>query len=199
MLPTWTIRCICGDGALERREAALAAHEAYLVAHSRAICFAGPMFADDGETRTGLWLMIEAADRAGAEAFIAGEGFNRAGMFGAIEIRRFMAAGPDARRQVEIAPDPACEMFICEWVGAPEVSKVVAAASERGRVPPADRSIVAGAIVTDDGSRRLGTVAIVEAADRAAAVALLAADPSVRAGTYAEIGVDRWRFGKSVV
>lgn len=158
------------------------------MAHSREIRFAGPMFADDGATRTGLWLMIEAPDRAGAEAFIAEEGFNRAGMFGAIEIKRFVAAGP-ARRQVEIAPDPACRMFVCEVVGGAGAAKALQGL--------ADCAVARGWSVRDDGSQTLGAVAIVEVADRAAVDARVAADPS--AGAYSGIRIDRWRFGKSVV
>lgn len=198
-LPTWTIRCVYGESALEKREAALAAHEAYLVAHGRDIRFAGPMFADDGDTRSGLWLMIEAPDRAAAEAFIAEEGFNRAGMFGEIEIKRFVAVGPGARRQVEIAPDPACRMFICELAGARDVSNSDEEMKQVGPVPLADRSVVAGATVTDDGSRTIGALAIIEVTDRAAVEALLAVDASPRTGAYAEIKIDRWRFGNSVV
>lgn len=185
-MPVWTIRCTYREGALEKRDAALAAHEAYLLAHSREIRFAGPMFADDGVTRTGLWLMIEAPDRAGAESFIAEEGFNRAGMFGAVEIKRFIAAEP-ALRQVEIAPDLACQMFVCELVGgsAHELQSL------------ADCAVAFGPSVSDDGARPLGVVAIVEVADRAALDALLGGDPS--ADAYFEIRIDRWRFGKSVV
>jgi uncharacterized protein YciI len=188
-LPIWTIRCICGEGALAKREAALAAHEAYLVAHNREICFAGPMFADDGAIRTGLWLMIEAPDRAHAEAFIAEEGFTRAGMFGAIEIKRFVPAGSGVRRQVEIAPDPACRMFVCELVGGAGAANLLQ--------DSADHAVARGVSTTDDSSRTLGAVAIVEVADRAAVDALLAGDPS--AGAYSEIRIDRWRFGQSVV
>jgi uncharacterized protein YciI len=186
-LPVWTIRCTYGEGAIEKRDAALAAHEAYLVAHGPEIRFAGPMFADDGATRTGLWLLIDAPDRAGAEAFIAEEGFNRAGMFGAIEIKRFVAIGL-ARRQVEIVPDLDCRMFVCELVGG--------AVADDALDGVADRAVARGLIMTDDGSRLLGAVAIVEVADRAAAEILFAADPPVGAS---DIRIDRWRFGKSVV
>jgi len=185
-LPVWTIRCTYGEGALDKRAAALAAHEAYLVAHSREICFAGPMFADDGATRTGLWLMIEAPDRAGAEAFIAEEGFNRAGMFGAIEIKRFVPAGPGVRRQIEIVPDPACQMFVCEFAGGSGAALQVLA----------DQAVARGLNMTDDVSRPLGAVAIIEVADRATLNRLLAADPSM---AISEIRIDRWRFGKSVI
>lgn len=145
------------------------------------------MFADDGETRTGLWLMIEAPDRAGAETFIAGEGFNRAGMFGEIEIKRFVFTRSGARRQVDIAPDPACRMFICEFVGG--------SLADSDLRNMADRAVACGLTTTDDGSQTLGAVAIVEAVDRAAAEALVAAEPLAGAGRR----IDRWRFGKSVV
>jgi hypothetical protein len=154
------------------------------------------MFADDGETRTGLWLMIEAPDRAGAGTFIAGEGFNRAGMFGAIEIRRFVDTAPASRRQAEITPDPALRMFVCEIVGGPSAAVTAHDMSTTGL---AERALAHGLSTTDDGAGVLGAIAIVEVEDRAAAETLAAADPIVQAGAFAEIRIDRWRFGKSVV
>lgn len=142
------------------------------------------MFADDGEPRTGLWLMIEALDRAHAEAFIAEEGFTRAGMFGAIEIKRFV--GPGVRRQIEIVPDPACQMFVCEVAGGCGTALQVLA----------DQAVARGLSTTDDGARPLGAVAIIEVADRATLDTLLAGDPSMG---RSEIRIDRWRFGKSVI
>jgi uncharacterized protein YciI len=158
------------------------------------------MFGEDGETRTGLWLMIDAPDRAAAEMLIAGEGFNRAGMFCESEIKRFIDTSPEERRQVDIAADRALQMFICECFDSAEAAEIGKAEGEPGehREAIAGRVIVRGFSVSDDGSEPFGALAIVEVEDRAAADAFVAVDPMFRAGTHRPKRVDRWRFGKSV-
>ena len=197
----WSIRCTYGPGALARRDGALTAHEQFLVAHRNQIRFAGPMFADNGEARTGTWFLIDAPDRTSAETFIAGEGFNRAGMFGEIEIKRFIDTSPEERRQVDIAADRALQMFICECIEGPIATETRKPAGKaRGGHPKMPGGIVVrGASVSDDGSAALGTIAIVEVENRAVADALVAADPFLRAGAHRRVRIDRWRFGKSVV
>jgi hypothetical protein len=158
------------------------------------------MFDEDGETRTGLWLMIDAPDRAAAETFIAGEGFNRAGMFGEIEIKRFVDRPPEERRQIDFVADRALRMFICECLDSAEAADIGKADGERDehRETIAGRVIVGGFSVSDDGSEPFGALAIVEVEDRAAADAFVAADPMFRAGTQRRVRINRWRFGKSV-
>lgn len=198
----WTIRGTYGPDALARRGSALSAHESYLVEHSRQIRFAGPMFADDGETRSGTWFMIDAAERAAAEAFIAGEAFNRAGMFGDVVIKRFVDTSTERRRQVDIASDPTLQMFICEFVDGAHtalVRRTAGAAHNKYLEQSAKHIVVCGFSVTDDGSRLIGALAIVVAANRTTADAFVAADPMVQARAYADVRTDRWRFGRSVV
>jgi hypothetical protein len=159
------------------------------------------MFGEDGETRTGLWLIIDAPDRAAAATFIAGEGFNRAGMFGEIEIKRFIDRSPEERRQIDIVADRALQMFICECIEGPNAAEISKPAGKaRGGHPrmPGD-IIVRGSSVSDDGSADLGTIVIIEVENRAVADALVAADSFLRAGARRRVRIDRWRFGKSVV
>lgn len=155
------------------------------------------MFEDDGKTRNGLWLMIEAPDRAAAEVFIASEAFSRAGMFDAIEITRFRDTASETPRQTGIAADPARVMFVCECGDGRTMP------ADEARFAPPDianvRLIVGGLTVSDDALIAIGMIAIVEVADRATAEAYLAAAPLVQAGAWRRRRIDPWRFGKSIV
>lgn len=56
-------------------------HLEYLKTFGSRIVAAGPTLSADGETMTGSVLIIEAPDRAGAEAFAAGDPYAKAGLF----------------------------------------------------------------------------------------------------------------------
>ena len=63
------------------RLATRATHLEYLKSFGNRIIAAGPLLAADNETMTGSLLIIEAADRAGAESFAAGDPYAKAGLF----------------------------------------------------------------------------------------------------------------------
>jgi len=45
-----------------------------------------PLSDDDGAAMTGTWLLVEAPDRAAAEAFAEGDPYRRVGLFDRVEI-----------------------------------------------------------------------------------------------------------------
>lgn len=49
-----------------------------------------------------------------------------------------------------------------------------------------------GPLVADDGETMIGSILIIEAADRAAIDAVVAGDPFVKAGLFANLTVTRW-------
>lgn len=53
---------------------------------------------------------------------------------------------------------------------------------------------IAGPFVSDDGSAMLGSLLVIEAADRAAVEAILAADPYAHAGLFESVTVRAWRW-----
>lgn len=53
---------------------------------------------------------------------------------------------------------------------------------------------IAGPFTSEDGARMTGSLLIVEAADRAACDALLAADPYAAAGLFESVTVRPWRW-----
>ncbi|MEM7003563.1 MAG: YciI family protein [Pseudomonadota bacterium] len=74
------------------RKATRDAHLAYLQDYD--VRLAGPMLSDDGEHMIGSVLMVEVADRAGAEAFAASDPYNLAGLFANVTIRAFRQVIP---------------------------------------------------------------------------------------------------------
>lgn len=53
---------------------------------------------------------------------------------------------------------------------------------------------IAGPFVSDDGSAMLGSLLVIEAEDRAAVEAILAADPYAQAGLFESVTVRAWRW-----
>ena len=73
------------DG-LEIRLANRPAHLAYLEANAARIIAAGPHLSADGQAMVGSLLLIEAADRAEAERFVAEDPFSKAGLPASVAI-----------------------------------------------------------------------------------------------------------------
>jgi len=77
------------DGA-PIRDAARAAHVAFIRAQEAVIVAAGPTVLDDDDQRpTGSVYIVDCADRAAAETFLAGDPFTAAGLFGQVSIQRW--------------------------------------------------------------------------------------------------------------
>jgi uncharacterized protein YciI len=195
------IRSTYGPDALAKREGAMAAHLAFLRGNQDRIRFAGPLLADDGVTPVGSWLMIDSPSREDAAALIAEEGFNRAGMFSSIEIKRFTETSLEEKRQVKIAPDPALQLFVCEMIDGPqgaERRKGAGPAHHEYQKGVMDTFIARGPMSSDDATRATGTTYVIQVKDRAAAESFIAAEPLNQAGVFSEIRINRWRFGKGL-
>ncbi len=85
-----------GGGAI--RAATRDTHFAYLDAHADRLVLGGALLAEDGKTRIGSVLIINAGSRAEAEAFSENEPFRAAGLFDRVEINHMRKGqwNPDA-------------------------------------------------------------------------------------------------------
>jgi uncharacterized protein YciI len=89
-MPLFSLLCFDKPNALDLRMATREAHLAYVRENLAMVKLAGPMLdADDG--MAGSLFIIEAADRAAVEAFNAADPYQKAGVFGQVEIRGFRA------------------------------------------------------------------------------------------------------------
>jgi uncharacterized protein YciI len=78
-------------GALELRSQVRPAHLDYVNSEAARIKVAGPLL-DENDQPIGSLLIVEADDRAAAEAFAAGDPYRREGVFERVEIRPWRAA-----------------------------------------------------------------------------------------------------------
>jgi uncharacterized protein YciI len=81
---------VCADrpGNLDLRQATRPVHLDYLKSHAHRLVQAGPVLNAAGEP-CGSLLIIDAADRAEAEALAAGDPYARAGLFESTMIRPY--------------------------------------------------------------------------------------------------------------
>ena len=69
-------------------------HKAYLAVVAERMAFAGPLVADDGQTRLGSLLAIYFPSRDAAHAWLADEPFTRAGLYASVTIHAFVNLWP---------------------------------------------------------------------------------------------------------
>ena len=94
----FALLCTDKPGSLDLRLKVRPDHVAYLDGLSDALKTAGPFTTDEGSPNGSL-VIIEAADRAGAERIAANDPYAKAGLFAAVEIRAWKWAikNPEAK------------------------------------------------------------------------------------------------------
>ena len=96
--PSWICKgYFKADGGLEVRQAAMDAHQTYLRATEPQIRFSGPLLEDDGKTPSGAMALIDAPDKAAAQAWMDNEGYTQAGAFDRITINRWSSSAAAIR------------------------------------------------------------------------------------------------------
>ena len=90
----FTIACTDKPASLELRLATRPAHIEHLKAEARRIVLGGPVL-DPAGNPCGSLLVVEAADRAEAEAFAAADPYAKAGLFESVAIRPFRTVFKD--------------------------------------------------------------------------------------------------------
>ena len=83
----FSIHCLDREGALQTRLDNYDAHRAHLNSTTTTIVLAGPVVADDGETPVGSMFVIDAANRAEADAFNRADPFYELGVWDRDSIR----------------------------------------------------------------------------------------------------------------
>lgn len=84
-MPLFVVRCTDKPDSADLRAANRPAHLDYLRGLGGAIKAAGPFVADDGKV-LGSMIILEADDRAAAEACGAADPYAQAGVFAAVEV-----------------------------------------------------------------------------------------------------------------
>ncbi len=198
--PTWIVRGMLEpDGGAEARAAALEPHLDYLRASADRIRFAGPLLADDGDSPRGSLTLLDAPDRAAAEAWLAEEPYNKAGAFGEVTFTRW-SSSMDIR-QPDTARRAGWRQFVITAIDrADGKTKRAECAEEHHRFQASvmDRYVARGPMFDDDGERMIGSFMIMEFPDRAACDAFWAGEPLNRGGVFENVMIERWRYGKAI-
>ena len=81
------------------REQIKSAHDDYWSSRMTQIRFAGPILSDDGDTRLGQILLLDAADRDSASDLVMNDPFVLNGLFSDVKIQRFRISVKDGVSQ----------------------------------------------------------------------------------------------------
>jgi len=198
--PTWIVRgMLKPDGGVEARAAALDPHLIYLRASRDQIRFAGPLLADDGERPRGALTLLDAPDRAAAEAWLAEEPYNKAGAFGEVTFTRWSSSMDIG--QLDYPRREGWQQFVITAIdGTDAMTKRGEAAEEHHKFQASvmDRYVARGPMFNDDGIEMIGSFMIVECPDRAACDEFWAGEPLNYSGVFEDVSIERWRYGKGI-
>jgi uncharacterized protein len=162
-------------GSMPLRIALLEAHWSYMDNHADTMIARGPTMV--GDTATGSVHILDLPDPAAAWAFAFEEPGYQAGVYRDVLLRRWRNT---LSRTMWDFPGPDGDRFLVLGLGEGQYDDV----------PPDNDDLIAyGPLLSDDGTRWLGTAALVQAQDADSARALLRPD------RYAAIEVHRWQFG----
>lgn len=183
-------------GAGELRRSLLQPHWDFMSRYAEVMIARGPTMGADGKLVTGSMHIVELPDAEAARVFTHEDPLAMGGVFEAIAARRFQNLA--GRTMWQFTGDGAKRRFL--FVGerdAATPSPANAAISAQGdwlrHAERAANMIVFGSLLGADGATWEGTVMLLEAADVAAAQAIVTADPL--AGHYTRRVLHSWRFG----
>jgi len=175
------------------------AHWAFMDGYAGAMIARGPTLTPDRGTWTGSMHIVDLPDARAARVFAFSEPFYRAGVYGEVLVRRW--ANTLGRTMWDYPAEAGDDRrFLVIGHGRPgvEAARQGVAAAQRswlGQPGRRERFILHGPLLSDDAAGWVGSVLLVQLADRAAVAAMLAGAPYVQAGLYAGVEVHDWRFG----
>ena len=158
-------------------------HWSYMDRFAQEMIARGPTIAGADEVPTGSVHILTLPDVAAARAFAFAEPGYQAGVYRDVMLRRWRN---DLGRTMWQFPGGAPDGDGYLVLGLTAAARPVADVPEAPDVPGL---IAFGPLLSDDGERWFGTIALLRAASADEARAALSG------GGYAEVGVHQWRFG----
>lgn len=162
-------------GSLALRQELGEAHWAYMDRYADRLIARGPTFA--GDVPTGSVHIVDLPDPEAARTFAFDEPNQQAGVYRDVLLRRWRNLL--GRTMWDFSGGPGGGYLVLGLGGA----------EPDDAVPPGDQLIAYGPLLSDDGTTRLGTAALVRAPDPEAARGVLTV------GRYAAVEVHEWEFG----
>jgi uncharacterized protein YciI len=168
-------------GSATMREQLRETHWSYMDGYGKQMIARGPVFGRDDDTALGSVHVLDLPDPAAARAFAFDEPYYQAGVYRDVMLRRWRNLL--GRTMWQFPPGYSdANRFLVLGLGAGPAA---------GTAVPRDQDtlIAYGPLLSDDGTGWLGTAALVQAPDPAAARTVLTA------GQYLDIEVRAWDFG----
>ena len=192
----WVIFAWDAAGRAGARAANIAAQKDYARALGERLIGYGHVVSDDAsETLATTWF-VQLENRAAAEAFIADDPLNRAGVYEKTDIRRwsnsFLKRAADYKRR-------GMQQYFCTGSKIPGAAPFFAGhlhAHETYFKQYEDSFIFRGPLRSPDGAENIGTALLLELPDRAAAENFWNNEPFAANGGYQDDSrIYRWVFG----
>ena len=192
----WLIKCRSKPGTDALREATIDAHRDFLDGFPEVTWYSGPLFTDDNKNAIGSVRLIEFPDRENAVNYINADPYTKAGIFQAINVERWKP-GLDVRQRDYAQRDGNMQFIIhCHDVADGGARRAPLRQSHLDYLNAHQDMIVArGPLQSDDGSQTIGSVLIVDVADKQQVEAFWDDEPFNNAGVYESTTIERWRFG----
>ena len=192
----WLIKCRSKPATDALREATLPEHRNFLDGYPEVTWYSGPLFTDDNKNAIGSLRLIEFPGRAAALAYINADPYTKAGIFQSISIERWQP-GLDVRQR-----DYQRKTNTMQFV----IHAHDKADGDQHRAPLREahldylsrhRPIIVarGPLLDDGGSQSIGSLLLLDVANKAEAEAFWASEPFNHAGVYERVTIERWRFG----
>jgi uncharacterized protein YciI len=192
----WVIFAWDRDGQAGARAAHITAQKAYAKALGERLIGYGHIISDDASRTLATTWFIQLDDRGSAEAFIAADPLQRAGVYERIDIRRwsnsFVKRAADFKRKE-------MQQYFCTGSKIPDAAPFFTKhlhAHESYFKSYETSFIFRGPLRSPDGMDNVGTALLLELPDRAAAEKFWNNEPFAANGGYQEDSrIYRWVFG----
>jgi len=192
----WVIFAWDGAGQRGARAANIAAQKDYARALGERLIGYGHIVSDDASRTLATTWFVQLDDRAAAEAFVANDPLNRAGVYERADIRRwsnsYLKRAADYRRK-------GMQQYFCTGSKIPDSAPFFAKhlhAHETYFKQYEDSFIFRGPLRSPDGAENIGTALLLELPDRAAAEKFWNNEPFAANGGYQDDSrIYRWQFG----
>jgi uncharacterized protein YciI len=192
----WVIFAWDRAGEAAVRAAHIAAQQEYARALGERLIGYGHIVADDASRTLATTWFVQLDDRAAAEAFVAGDPLNRAGVYQRTDIRRW--SNSFLKRAVDY-PRKGMQQYLCTGSKIPHAPEFFARhlnAHETYFKRYEASFIFRGPLRSPDGADNVGTALLLELPDRAAAEAFWNNEPFAANGGYQDDArIYRWEFG----
>ncbi len=192
----WLIKCRSKPATDALREATLPAHRNFLDGYAKQTWYSGPLFTDDNKNAIGSLRLIEFADRAAATAYINADPYTKANIFESINIECWKPGLDVRQRDYKRKPDRMQFVIHAHDKANGATLRAPLREAHLAYLHQHHANIVArGPLLDDGGERTIGSLILLDVANKTDAEAFWAGEPFNRAGVYETVTMERWRFG----